>query len=247
VAIGADLGRPLALEIGRGQIIEHHVDLEREQVAQRDKERVLDLDFALQQLIERAVPPLELAQRHPHPRRPAGDALAIVAPFGEPSPAMAVADKVGLKPTRQPMLAARRGQPIDDQHQSAIAQGRGVATGRCGEPVERRFEAELAPQLARHQHRSPVPRRDRANVLTPDGAIRNRLAMEQTHQLVEVEMRRQQVPAAEIEHRAMPRLAVLPKRFDDPHIFVLDPFAAGGADHPQEHGPLQNLSLRYKP
>jgi hypothetical protein len=33
VAMGADLGRPPALEIGRGQIIEHHVDLQREQVA----------------------------------------------------------------------------------------------------------------------------------------------------------------------------------------------------------------------
>jgi hypothetical protein len=33
----------------------------------------------------------------------------------------------------------------------------------------------------------------------------------------------------------MSRLAVLPKGFDDPHIFVPDAFAASGADHPQEH------------
>jgi len=78
---------------------------------------------------------------------------------------MAIAHEVGLKPTRQPVLAARCGQPIDDQHQSAITQRRGIATAGFGEPVERRFEAELTPQVARHQHRSPIPRRDRADVL----------------------------------------------------------------------------------
>jgi hypothetical protein len=57
-------------------------------------------------------------------------------------------------------------------------------------------------------------------------------------------MRRQQVPAPEIEHRAMPRLAVLTKGFDDPHILVRHAFAAGGTDHPQEHGLPQKLSLR---
>ena len=53
-------------------------------------------------------------------------------------------------------------------------------------------------------------------------------------------MGRQQVLAAEIEDGAMSRLAVLPKGFDDPHIFVPDAFAASGADHPQEHGLLRN-------
>jgi hypothetical protein len=138
------------------------------------------------------------------------------------------------------MLAARRGQPIDDQHQRAIAQCRGVATGRRGEPVERRFEAELAPHMVRHQHRSPIPRRHGANVFLSDGAVTHRLAVQQAHQLIEVEMGRQQIPAAKIEYRAMPGLAVLPKGFDDAHIFVLDAFAAGGANHPQKHGLLRN-------
>ena len=68
--------------------------------------------------------------------------------------------------------------------------------------------------------------------------------MQQAHQLVEIEMRRQQVPSPEIEHRAMPCLAVLTKGFDDPHILVRHAFAAGGTDHPQEHGLPQKLSLR---
>jgi hypothetical protein len=41
---------------------------------------------------------------------------------------MAIAHEVGLKPPRQAMFAARCGQSIDDQHQSAITQCRGLAT-----------------------------------------------------------------------------------------------------------------------
>ena len=101
VAVGAELGRPLALEIGRGQIVEHHVDLQREQVAQPQKKRVLDLRLAREQLIERAIPLLELTRLDPHPRRPAGLALQLVAPCGHPAPAVAIADEVGLQPPRQ--------------------------------------------------------------------------------------------------------------------------------------------------
>jgi hypothetical protein len=103
---------------------------------------VLGLGFGLQQLIERSIPLLELAQRNPHPRRPAGDALGIVAPFGQPSPAMAIAHEVGLKPPRQAMFAARCGQSIDDQHQSAITQCRGLATAGFGELVDRAKTAQ---------------------------------------------------------------------------------------------------------
>jgi hypothetical protein len=44
----------------------------------------------------------------------------------------------------------------------------------------------------------------------PNRAIRDRVAMEETRQLVEIKMDGQQVPASEIEHGAMARLAVLP-------------------------------------
>jgi hypothetical protein len=111
---------------------------------------------------------------------------------------MAIAHEVGLKPPRQAMFAARCGQSIDDQHQSAITQCRGLATGGFGELVERCFEAELTPQVARHQHWSPIPRRDRADVLPADAAVGDRLAVQQAHQFVEVEMCRQQILAPEI-------------------------------------------------
>jgi hypothetical protein len=124
------------------------------------------------------------------------------------------------------MLAARCGQPIDGQHQSAITQRRSIATARFTEPVERRFEAELTPQVARHQHR----------LLAAYAAVGDRLAVQQAHQFREIEMCRQQVLAPEIEHRAVPCLAVLPKRFDHTHILVGDAFATSGPDHTQEHG-----------
>ena len=247
VSIGPDLRWPLALEIGRGQVVEHHVDLQREQVPQSEKKCVLDLRLALEQLIERAVPLLELTRLDPHPWRPAGLARKIVAPCGQPATAVAIADEVGLQPPRQAMFAARRGEPIGDQHQSAIAQRRRVATAGSGELVERRREPELVPHVAHHKHGSPIPRPDGMDILTSNATIGERLAVQQARQLDEVEMGGQQVLAAEIEDGAMTCLAVLAKGFDDTHVLVLDAFAAGGAHHPQEHGFLRNLSLRMTP
>src|ERR1700674_362807 len=60
MAMGAQARRSLALEIGRGQVVEHHVDLQRKQVAQGEKQGVLDLRLVRQQFIERAIPLLEL-------------------------------------------------------------------------------------------------------------------------------------------------------------------------------------------
>ena len=154
--------------------------------------------------------------------------------------------KVGLQPARQAMLAPRRGEPIGDQHQSPVAQRRGIATMvaplAIDEPVDRHLKPKLAPQMARRQHRSPIPRRHGVDILAPDGGRRHRLAMQQARQLGEVEMRCQQVLATEIEHGAVARLAVLAIGFDQAHIFMLDAVAAGGADDAQEHGPLRTLS-----
>jgi uncharacterized protein (DUF736 family) len=44
--MGAHLGRSSAFEIGRGQIVEYHVELKRQKVAQSHKQRVLDLRLA---------------------------------------------------------------------------------------------------------------------------------------------------------------------------------------------------------
>ena len=239
VTMGSQVGWPLALEIGRGQVVEHHVDAQRKQVAQSEKQRVLDGRLVRQQLIERTVPLLELPRRDPHPRRPARLALGVIAPGGHEAAAVAIAHEVGLQPARQTMLAGRRGEPIGDQHQRPIAQRSAITTTTSGEPVEHRLKPKLTPQMARRQHRSPVPRRHGVNVLAPDRALRCRFAMQQARQLGEVEMRRQQVLATQIEDRAMARLAALAIGFDHPHILVLDAVAAGGPDDAQEHGPSE--------
>jgi len=141
------------------------------------------------------------------------------------------------------VLAALRGQPIGDQHQGAIAQRRCIAAAASGEPVERRLKSEFAPDMAGHQHWPPVPRRNRLHVLAPNPAVGCGIAVQQAHQLVQVEMGRQQVAPPEIENGAVPRLASLPIGFDHAHVFVLDALAAGRPNHPQEHGFLRNLPL----
>src|SRR5712692_7694758 len=75
------------------------------------------------------------------------------------------------------------------------------------QPIERTVEAKLAPQRPRRQHRSPIPRAERIDILALDAVRRDRIAMQETAQLVEIEMRRQQIAAAEINHSAVLRLA----------------------------------------
>lgn len=85
------------------------------------------------------------------------------------------------------------------------------------------------------------------HVIGPHTAIGNRgnlTTMQQAPQFAQVEMRRQHVLATEIEHGAMPRLALVAKGLDDPHVLMFDAFATGGTDHAQEHGLPQKLSLR---
>jgi hypothetical protein len=66
---------------------------------------------------------------------------------------------------------------IGDQYQSPIAQRRGIATLAIDEPVKRHLKPQFAPQMARCQHRSPIPRRHGVDILAPDRG--RRLAMQQ--------------------------------------------------------------------
>jgi hypothetical protein len=145
------------------------------------------------------------------------------------------------------MLAAGRGEAIDHQDQSAVTQRADIATAGPAEPVERHLEPKLAPQVARRQRGSPIPCCHRLHGIGPYVANRERnarIAVQQAHQLVEVEMCREQVSATEIENGAMPCLAVLAKGFDHAHVLVRNALAASGANHTKEHCFFQNLSLR---
>src|SRR5215471_10656518 len=96
-----------AFKVCRCEVVKYHIDLQRKQIPQLKKQCPLDLCLALQQLIEGAIPLLELALFDLHPRRPARFACGVVTPLRNPSAAVTVAHKIGLQPTREPMLAAR--------------------------------------------------------------------------------------------------------------------------------------------
>src|SRR5215831_951421 len=106
------------------------------------------------------------------------------------------------------MLASWAHQTIGDQHERPIAQPRRAPALAPGVRVEHRVEAEFAPHRLRGQHRAPVPGSDRSHVLALD-TISLLLAMEQTPQLRQIEMLREQILAAKIENGAV---LVLPAR-----------------------------------
>jgi hypothetical protein len=105
------------------------------------------------------------------------------------------------------MLAARRRQSIGHQYQRPIAQPHRIATIWPRQLVEHAVEAELAPHYARRQHRPPIPRADRSDVVARDATIVDGIAVQQAAELIEIEMRCQQIPAAEIDDSAVPGLA----------------------------------------
>ena len=106
VAVLGEIGRPGALEIGAGDVIEHQVRLEAEQVAEVMIEGHLDLFLGGHELIEGAVPGLELLEVDP-------DSLVLV-PIGNEPAAPAIAEEVSLQPAGQAMFAGGADEPIGD-------------------------------------------------------------------------------------------------------------------------------------
>ena len=133
------------------------------------------------------------------------------------------------------MLAAWAHHAIGDQHQSPIAQpDRVPALAPCA-VIEHRVEAERAPHRLRGQHRAPVPGSDRSHVLALD-AIGVLVAMQQTPQLRQIEMRREQILATKIDNGAVLGFAgAVAIGFDEAHVFALDALADGCPHDPQEH------------
>jgi hypothetical protein len=138
---------------------------------------MLDLRLACEQLVERAIPLLQLPRFDAHTWCSAGLALGVVAPCGNEAPAAAVADKVILQPPRQCMLAAGGRQPIGNERQRPIAQAHRRAAIVLRQMVEHGIKPELAPHRPRRQHRPPVPRADGADRIAPDAIIVDRIAV----------------------------------------------------------------------
>ena len=103
---------PLTLEVAAGAVEEHQVRPQAAQIPQALVEPHLERVLGRDQAIEGAIPGVQLAVMHL-------DAAAGV-PIRQEASALAIADKVGLQPACQAVLAARCSQSIGDQHQSSI-------------------------------------------------------------------------------------------------------------------------------
>ena len=77
-------GWPVAREVSRRQIVESKVDLQTKQVAQVPVQLSFDPLFVLDQLVQGAVPLLELPVVDTDPWRTTCQPLAVVAPAGLP-------------------------------------------------------------------------------------------------------------------------------------------------------------------
>jgi hypothetical protein len=106
--------RARALEVGAGDVVEHQVGLEAEEVAEAVVERHFDLVLGRVELIEGAVPGVELAGMDADP--------AALVPMGNEASALAVADEVGLEPAGEAVLTGRGDEPIGDEHEGAVGE-----------------------------------------------------------------------------------------------------------------------------
>jgi len=66
VPVAGKLGRSLPFEIGGGQVVEDHLDFEREEVPQPREELLLDELLVFEEIVQGAIPVLQPAQVHPH-------------------------------------------------------------------------------------------------------------------------------------------------------------------------------------
>ena len=146
VAVLGEVARPGALEVGTGDVVEDQVGLEAEEVAEAVIQRHFDAVLGLEELVEGAIPGVELTGMDADP--------AALVPMGDEASALAVADEVGFEPAGQSMLTGRGDEPVGDQREGAV--GEGDALGSPEVLVEDGPEAELVEQGADDEDRPPV-------------------------------------------------------------------------------------------
>ena len=152
VAVLGEVVRAGALEVGAGDVVEDQIGLEAEEVAEAVIQRHFDLVLGLEELVEGAVPGIELAGMDADP--------SAAVPMGDEPSALAVADEVGLEPAGQAMLTGRGDEPVGDQHEGAVGKrdafgsargvGRGSTRGRVGRT--RRGRRGPAPSWRHRRH-----------------------------------------------------------------------------------------------
>src|ERR1700674_1494832 len=112
VAVLGEIVRAGALEVGTGDVVEHQVGLEAEEVAETVVERHFDLVLGRVELIEGAVPGVELAGMDTDP--------PALVPVGDEASALAIADEVGLEPAGEPVLTGGGDGPVGDEHEGGV-------------------------------------------------------------------------------------------------------------------------------
>src|SRR5262245_29869947 len=145
VAVLGEIVRARAFEVGTGDVVEHQVGLEAEEVAEPVVERHFDLVLGRVELIEGAVPGVELAGMDADP--------PALVPVGEEASPLAVADEVGLEPAGEAMLTGGGDEPVGDEHKGAVGE-----RDTFGPPeflIEDGPEAELVEQGPNDEDRPP--------------------------------------------------------------------------------------------
>jgi hypothetical protein len=133
------------LEVRARNVVKDQVWLEAKEVAEAVVQRHFDLFLGLVQLIERAIPGVELAGVHPHP--------ITLVPVRNESPPHAIAHVVGLQPTTQTMFACGTDQPIGDEHKRSVRERNTFSSPET--LVEDAPEAELLEEGPDRENRSP--------------------------------------------------------------------------------------------
>src|SRR5262249_13909120 len=204
-----------ALEVGAGDVIEDHVGLEAEEVAEPMVERHFDALFGPMELVEGAIPGVELAGVD-------ADALTLM-PVWDKASSLAIAHEVGLEPAGPPMLTGRGDEAVGDEDEGTV--GERNAFGASEVMVEDLPEPELSEQGSDGEDRPPGRGIDDLRI---EGVVDFVRAVAPEESLEFGEDIDEEIFAAEVGVDALLDLAVLAVGFDNADVFVDS--AVGGAD-----------------
>jgi hypothetical protein len=206
---------PAPSKVRAGDVVEHEVGLEAKEVAETVVQRHVDLVLGRVQLIESAIPGVELAGIDSDP--------PMLAPVRDEASSLAIADEVGLEPTGQAVLAGGGDETIGDEHEGAVRER--DAFGPPQVFVEDGPEPQLLEQGPDDEDRASVGRVDDERVRAGTGragGVPGKEALELGQNLHE------KILAPEIGDDAVLDLAALAVGLDDADVFVDG--AATGAD-----------------
>ena len=198
---------PATFEVRAGDIVEHQIRLEAEQVTEPAVEVYFDLVFGCVELIECAIPGVQLPGMHADP--------PVSVPVGNEASAQAIADEVALEPAGQSMFAGWLDESIGDQDEGPVSEGNTFGFAEQG--VEDRPESQLVEQGTDDEDWSPVGGIDYAR----DGRIDGLDAGVSSEEPLKLgEDLDEEIFATEIGDDALLDLAVIAIGFDDADVFV---------------------------